>query len=253
MAMRRFLLSMCVVAGLAEAAGPEFEVASVKKAGECTYEDHTMGPGQVSIKGMPLNPVLIFAFGVSKDQIVGPSWLESDCFDIVAKLPQGSTTDRIPAMLQALLAERFKMSAHKESRPSTGYALVVDKGGQKIKQVTDDSATMGKLPRNAIAIGKRGSGALKGIMTMDRLVKALSTEGYGQVVDDTALKGEYEISLSWVSDQGAGQAAPPAAASDPGADLFAAVRESLGLRLEQRKTQTDFVVIDHIERVPTAN
>ena len=202
---------------------------------------------------MPLKPVVIFAFGVSKDQIIGPSWLESDCFDVVAKLPQGSTTDQIPAMLRNLLAERFKLSAHEENRPSTIYALVVDKGGAKIKQAAEDSTFMGKLPRTAFAIGRGGRGALKGIMTMEALVKRLSVQGYGQVVDDTGLKGEYEISLTWVPDQGAGQAAPSAAASDPGADLFAAVRESLGLRLEPRKTPTEVLVIDRIERVPTAN
>jgi uncharacterized protein (TIGR03435 family) len=228
-----------------------FEVASVKKASECTYE-HSMGPGQVVLKGLPLNPVLITAFGVSKEQIIGPSWLESDCFEVVAKLPQGSTADQIPAMLRALLAERFKLSAHKESRPSTIYALVVDKGGPKLKQAAEDSTFLGKYPRNAIRIG-RGGGALMGIMTMEALAKHLSVQGYGQIVDATGLKGEYEISLSWVPDQGAVQAAPSAAASDPGADLFAALRESLGLRLEPRKTPTEVLVIDHIERVPTEN
>jgi uncharacterized protein (TIGR03435 family) len=231
--------------------GVRFEVASVKKASECTYE-HSLGPGQV-VLSVPLSPVLITAFGVSKDQIIGPSWLESDCFDVAAKLPQGSTPDQIPAMLRALLAERFQLSTHKESRLSTSYALVVDKGGPKMKPAAADSTFMGKLPRTAMAIGKRGSGAVKGIMTMERLAKTLSVQGYVQVVDATGLKGEYEISLSWVPDQGAGQAAASGAASDPGADLFAAVRESLGLRLEPRKTPTEVLVIDHIERVPTGN
>jgi uncharacterized protein (TIGR03435 family) len=129
---------------------------------------------------------------------------------------------------------------------------VVDKGGPKIKQAAEDSTFMGTLPRNVKQI-RRGGGATKGIMTMELLAKFLSNQGYGQVVDDTGLKGEYEISLSWVSDQSAGQAAPSAAASDPGADLFAAVRTQLGLRLEPRKTPAEVLVIDHIERVPTEN
>src|ERR1035437_6661688 len=97
-----------------------FEVASVKKASECTYE-HSMDPGQVVLKGLPLNPVLITAFGVSKDKIIGPSWLESEWFDVVAKSPQRSTADQTPAMLRDLQAEQFKLSAHKESRPSKIY------------------------------------------------------------------------------------------------------------------------------------
>jgi len=229
-----------------------FEVASVKRAAECTYV-HSMDPGQVVLNGLPLSPVLVTAFGVSKDQIIGPSWLDSDCFDVVAKLPQGSTADHIPEMLRTLLAERFKLSAHKDSRSSTVYALVVDKGGPKMKQAAEDSTFLGKYPRSAVGIGRGGRGALKGIMTTELLAKRLSVQGFGQIVDATGLKGEYEISLSWVPDRGAVQAAPSDAASDPGADLFTALRESLGLRLEARKTQTEVLVVDHIERVPTAN
>ena len=111
---------------------------------------------------------------------------------------------------------------------------------------------MGKAPRTALAIRRGGGGGFKGIMTMEALAENLSRQGYGPIVDATGIKGEYEISLSWVPDPGIGQAAP-SAAMDPGADLFAALRESLGLRLEPRKTQTEVLVIDHIERVPTGN
>jgi len=227
-----------------------FEVASVKPASECTY-DRMFGPGQV-VLNVPLSPILITAFKVSKDQIIGPSWLESDCFEIVAKLPEGSTPDQIPAMLLDLLKERFKMSTHKESRPSTIYALVVDKGGPKIKAAAENSTFMGKAPRNAIAVG-RGGGSIKGIMTMEMLAKALSNQGYGPIMDATGLKGEYEISLSWAADRGMAQTPPSDAASTPRADLLTALRESLGLKLEPRKGATDVLVIDHIERVPTEN
>ena len=97
----------------------QFEAASVKQASQCTYESSILGPGSVSIKGVPLKPILMTAFKVGKDQIIGPSWLESDCFEVFAKLPQGSTSDQIPMMLQTLFAERFKMVADKESRSST--------------------------------------------------------------------------------------------------------------------------------------
>ena len=224
-----------------------FEVASVKTASECSYENK-LGPGEV-VLSVPLTPILITAFKVSKDHIIGPSWLESDCFQIVAKVPEGSKPDQLPAMLVDLLTERFKLSAHKESRPSQIYALVVDKGGPKIKEAAEDSTFLGKAPRKAVAFGRAG-GYMKGIMTMESLTKALSTRGYGQIVDATGLKGEYENSLSWAPDRGV---TPPDAASNPEPDLFTAVRDSLGLRLEARKGTTDVLVIDHIERVPTGN
>jgi uncharacterized protein (TIGR03435 family) len=230
--------------------GPHFEVASVKAVSQCTF-NRSMDPERVALT-VPLTPVLISVFGVNKDQIIGPSWLESDCFEIIATLPKGSTTDQIPAMLRALLADRFKLTTHKESRPGTVYALMVDKNGPKLKEAAENSAFMGQLPRNTRAF-RRGGGSVKGIMTMGALAQVLSNQGFGPIVDATGLKGEYEVNLSWVADPVAGQTAPPATASDPLADLFAALRDSLGLRLEARKSPSEVLVIDHIERVPTGN
>ena len=90
-------------------------------------------PWSVELKGLPLKPILAEAFHVKIDQIVGPSWLDEECFDIIAKVPEGATSEQRPAMFQALLAERFKLAAHKEDRPSNVYALVVDKGGPKVR------------------------------------------------------------------------------------------------------------------------
>ena len=105
----------------------KFEAASVKRM-ERGIIHNSLGPGTVILKGDPLKVVLMEAFGMKSYQIVGPSWLDEDCFDIAAKMPAGATVDQIPAMLQALLAERFQLAAHKEDRPRPVYALVVDKG-----------------------------------------------------------------------------------------------------------------------------
>jgi uncharacterized protein (TIGR03435 family) len=86
------------------------------------------------LKGDPLKPILMEAFQVASDRIVGPSWLDEDCFEIFPRMPEGATRDQVPAMLQALLAERFKLAAHKKERPRSVYALVVDKDGPKFKQ-----------------------------------------------------------------------------------------------------------------------
>jgi uncharacterized protein (TIGR03435 family) len=241
----------------------QFDAASVKRNSECTY-DRSISPASVSLKGLPLNFILAAAYKVGIDQISGPSWMDTECFDVFAKPPQGATNDQLPMMLQALLAERFKLVAHKGARPNTSYALVIDKNGPKFKEAPENSTFMGRNPRNAIAIGRRGGGALKGIMTMELLAKSLSSRGYGPVIDETGLKGEYEIQLSWVPDPAVeprpplSAAAEPGqqrenAASTPGADLFTALRETLGLRLEARKTQLEIIVIDHIERIPTEN
>lgn len=126
----RFFTSVVVVSGIfatAQSFGadePKFETAAVKQAKECALQN-TIDPDIVALHGDPLNIVLMEAFKIKVDNIVGPSWLGSDCFAIDAKIPQGVTKDQLPAMLQALLAERFKLVAHKETRLQPGYVLVV--------------------------------------------------------------------------------------------------------------------------------
>lgn len=242
---------------------PKFEVASVKRADQCGGRN-SIDPGSVTFRGVPLKGVLMEAFKVKMDQIEGPSWLESDCFEISAKIPEGVTKDQLPAMLQALLADRFKLLAHKEDRPSSGYVLVVDKGGPKFKEDDPKAGFMGKDARPGLTFyGGSGRGALKGVMSMATLASNLSSKGYGPVQDATGLTGKYDIDLTWTPDKafepgtvgGTASAATPPVADNPArdADLFTALRESLGLKLERRNVQVQFVVLDHIERVPTEN
>ena len=167
-------------------------------------------------------------------------------------------------MLQALLVERLKLAAHKEERPRSGYALVVDKGGPKFKEDDPKTSFMGKAPQGSTRFGFAGHGLIKGAMTMAALAGNLSRRGYGPVQDLTGLTGKYDIDLSWTTDpafeprgsDATGSAATPPSAgvpAEPEANLFAALRESLGLKLERRNVSVETVVIDHIERVPTEN
>jgi len=86
------------------------------------------------------------AFQVKAHQLIGPPWLYEDCFEIVAKMPEGATIDQIPAMLRVFLAERFKLAAHKENRSRPVYALVVDKNGPKFKEASLNFRRMGPRP-----------------------------------------------------------------------------------------------------------
>jgi uncharacterized protein (TIGR03435 family) len=242
---------------------PKFEVASVKRTDRCFGGRSSIDPGSVTLKGVPLKAVLMEGFKVKMDQIEGPSWLDADCFEISAKIPEGVPSDQLPTMLQALLTERFKLVAHKEERPRTGYALVVDKGGPKFKEDDPNTNFMGSNA-GKMFYGAFGHGAVKGVMSMAALAANLSTEGYGPVQDLTGLTGKYDIDLSWTRDPdfaprprdpAASAATPPSAGTPaaPGADLFAALRDQLGLKLERRQMQVQFLVVDHIERIPTEN
>ena len=242
---------------------PKFEVASVKRADGCFGGRSSIDPGSVTLRGVPLKAVLMEAFNVKMEQIEGPSWLETDCFEISAKIPEGATRDQLPAMLQTLLAERFKLAAHKEDRPRSGYALIVDKGGPKFKEDDPKANFMGSHS-GQLFVGAAGYGRLKGVMPMATLARSLSTRGYGPVQDLTGLTGNYDVDLSWAPNpdfepMGSGAAVsaatPPSADTPaaPGADLFAALRDQLGLKLERRQMQVQFLVVDHIERTPTEN
>jgi uncharacterized protein (TIGR03435 family) len=121
---------------------PTFEVASIKAA--APQEQGRMmvrmggDAGRVDYANVSLKDVMARAYAVKRYQINGPSWLDSERYDITAKVPDGVTPDQVPAMLQQLLNERFKMAVHKETKEQPIYALVVGKGGPKLTKSEDD-------------------------------------------------------------------------------------------------------------------
>src|SRR3954447_23523620 len=110
---------------------PAFEVASIKQAapqGEGRMMVRMGGDaGRVDYANVSLKDVLARAYRVKRNQITGPSWLDSERYDITAKVPEGVPTDKVPDMLQALLTERFKMTVHKETKEESIFALIVAK------------------------------------------------------------------------------------------------------------------------------
>jgi uncharacterized protein (TIGR03435 family) len=256
------LSAICAITALHGADQPRFEAASVKSTDRCSMQN-SIDPGMITLNGDPLKVILAEAFHVKMDQIVGPSWLDADCFAIIAKMPEGATKDQVPAMFQALLVERFHLAAHKESRPSPGYALIVAKNGPKFKE-SDPSSPLAGQVRFLEAPGASG---IKGPVTMALLARNVSLRLHCPVEDLTGLKGRYDIDVSWVPDRAMeplGTYAADYAAEHPGladvatpngatGDIFTAFRDSLGLRLERHKEQVEVLVIDHIERVPTEN
>jgi uncharacterized protein (TIGR03435 family) len=122
--------------------GPQFEVASVRQAaaGSCgngavTSAVFKVDAARVDIRCLTLGDLIEDAFGILGNRLTRPDWTwgsEAPRFDIAAKLPQGASEDQVPAMLQALLADRFKLAVHRETREPPGYALVVAKGGLKV-------------------------------------------------------------------------------------------------------------------------
>ena len=146
-------------------------------------------------------------------------------------------------MKQLLLAERFKLAFHRETRALPGYALVLGNGGLKAKPSEPDAGSR--------TSSRWGSIEAAGC-AMAHLALKLSEVLHVPVADFTALPGEFDFQLNWTSDEM--QATPPDAVPDAafGSSLFAALQEQLGLKLESRKVPADVLVIDHAEK-PSEN
>lgn len=218
-----------------------FEVATVKPS-DPTAEVGQMirDPNLVGLAHVSLQNLLAQAYQIKNFQISGPSWFESDRFDIVAKLPDGATRNQLPAMLQTLLRERFKLALHQEQRTMSAYVLLPRAGIAKLRAT---NAEIGDVRTSRGATRCR----LSGKVTMPYLAGLLSNMVDRPVVDMTEIKGVYDIDLEWSVDDATGNNL------DSTPSLSTVLQEELGLRLDTQKTPVDFYVIDHAERVPTEN
>jgi uncharacterized protein (TIGR03435 family) len=270
------------------AAHPEFEVASVKPSADSETPMGNVNRGlhidgaMVSFNGMPLRWYLHYAYTVKETQVTGPEWLTSARFDVVAKLPQGATREQIPAMVQALLADRFKLTLHKESKEFSVFALVVAKGGIKMKEspldpdteegpgkANVDVSVVGGDRGATVNLGKGASVAFEGQrlvakkVTMAYLADSLARFEDRPVVDMTNLAGTYDCTLEYNLDDVRAlilSSAPPGTPLPPRqadvGETTVSLNSSLaaaGLKLEPRKAPLDILVVDHIEKTPTAN
>jgi uncharacterized protein (TIGR03435 family) len=190
------------------------------------------------------------AYRMESYRVSAPGWMETTRFDIAAKLPEGASTDQVPEMLQTMLKERFKLSLHRDTREFSVYVLAVGKDGLKLKTRPADYQ---RVPGDPLTP-----------RTMATLVAALSRSGLNRpVTDQTSLKGEYLMNMDdligTLSAYTASlrnmltEGAPADSASEPlGPGTFRLLK-SWGLELEARKLPLSVLVVDHIEKTPTAN
>ncbi len=253
----------------AAACGQNFEVASVKPSppvnGNATPIT-TVDNAGIRLR-LPLQKVICMAYQVRMDQVAGPAWLATTSFDIEATLPKGATEDQVPSMLQNLLADRFEMTAHRESRERPVYALVVAKGGPKMKAKPADGGNPLPPPPSSSCAAAFSFG--RGTVTGGDRKTAMGPEGMRAemsrvatlidlttrfaftdrpVIDKTDLQGGYDIRVDFPLTQGS--TSDPVGSIDP---VFLAALDKLGLKLEPQRAPIETIVIDHIERTPTEN
>jgi uncharacterized protein (TIGR03435 family) len=268
--------------GVAHAAEPSakplaFDVVSVRlhkpAADHASIQSPQNGDG-ITIESLDLEDIIDYAYSFERPNMVTgmPVWTQRENYDIVAKVADADVAafrklnqaDR-KLMLQALLADKFQLKAHRAPREIPVYALVVDKNGPKMKHAApgDTYANGPKYPNGRLAgagtITPTGMGGMTGqAAEMAALAVMLSRLGLGrEVVDRTGLTGRYDFTLRFAPEVGSipvinGQAAGVPAEDAALPSIFTAVQEQLGLRLESTKGTVEGLMIDHVER-PSEN
>lgn len=253
--MRRCFLLLILLASLVWAAtGPEFDAVSVKPnvSGDRRQSQRTDGR-TFRATNVPARNLLRQAYGLMFEdyRLVGaPDWIAVERFDVVATLPEQAPHSQVSDMLRTMLAERFKLVAHTETREAPTYALVLArKDGRLGPQLRHAERDCGASPAAKsspdddhpceLQIGAeiRGRG-----QRMDQLAKTLLQFVGRSIVDRTGLTGGFDFDIQ----------ASEIAGSDDLPSIYTAIQEQLGLKLESIRGPVEFVVVDHIDR-PESN
>jgi uncharacterized protein (TIGR03435 family) len=238
-------------------ANPSFEVATIKpsKPGAPGKGLVMRDPRTFMTVNYTVADLISFAYAVHVRQITGaPAWLEDEKYDITATPdpPGQPNRKQIEIMVQKLLADRFKLTFHHDKKELSVFALTVGKTGPKLTASTGD-------PNGLPGVGLGGLGRViannANMSDFTGLMQSVVLDR--PVVDQTGLKGRFDFELKWTADENQfpglmGQLPPPPENVEAPPDLFTAIQQQLGLKLEAVKTAVDVLVIDHVEK-PSAN
>jgi uncharacterized protein (TIGR03435 family) len=231
----------------------QFEVAAIKrgnpKLGE--YSHSSSNGSQFRMENTPLKQWVEMGLSVSDDALKAPSWLDTSRFDLNAKFPEGIAVDKKAAaeMMKSLLVERFGMKWHEENGTVSGYELVTDK-----KVLVQPTSLLDRLRGHGSGWGPSSINGTN--MPMSELAKMLGDSLGRPVVDATHLTGGYDVKLMWRPSDDAVAAEQKGYGIDVDnlpSSIFTALREQLGLRLQNAKVPSRIIVVDSINRHPAAN
>jgi uncharacterized protein (TIGR03435 family) len=242
----------------------------------------TADPGRVNCSGLTLKDMLTRGYQLKAYQITGPSWIESERWDVMAKIPDGVPQEKVPEMWQSLVSDRFHVATHRETKDLGIYALVVGKNGPKLKPAEEsaepditapDGSKIAKLKAPTM-MAAGGANAKPGAVVMDGAgkmqLRGATLGGFSDmltrmmdrpVVDMTNVEGKYDITLEVSMEDMIGMkkmasavammhkdgGEGPAPDSNPRASIFSAVQQ-LGLKLEPRKSPVETLIVERADR-----
>jgi len=221
----------------------QFEVASIRPAKQDGEIDSSTDRGFFRTHNLTLKRLIARAWDVNIEEIYGgPNWVDSDSYDINAGIPEEFAQQRrekVPQMIQSLLADRFQLVIHREPRRISGYELVVAKKGSRMERAKPDEEGSGVDGNNTHLTVKN--------VTMEAFARNLSrVRDIGKVVvDKTGLTGGFNFELDWTPER---LESGPEAPSQDRPSIFTAVQEQLGLKLESAKVSVLAIVIDSAKK-----
>jgi uncharacterized protein (TIGR03435 family) len=239
----RFVMTVAVLALAAPLCGQKaLDVATVKPnhtgANRSNYP--RLRNGTLSAENISLKRLVEAAYGLSGPRVTGPEWLDSVRFDVAGKAPEGTPDTEFMPLLQALLRDRFHLEVHRETKEMTAFDLIIGKSGIKLSLF--DPAHPPETPPNT------GGTLLIGVGSIDQLSDMLAASAGNPVVNRTGLDGRYVYIVNYTP-----LSSQPATSDSGPPDLFTAVQQQTGLRLEARKQPVEILVVDRAERVPGEN
>ena len=266
---------------------PEFEVASIRPSSDQVNQVNVgvrISGAQVRITAMSLKDYIVTAYRVMPQQVDGPEWLAQVRFDVAGKIPDAGSPEQMPEMLQALLADRFKLTMHRESREFQVYALIVGKGGLKIQESPADRTDAPGAPA-AVDVAAGGDGRSVAVdlgggasftlannrldarkMTMPAFADMLTRFYDRPVVDATGLTGRFDLTLDIAPEEytpmmiraavNGGVPMPPQALrllDGASGDPLSPALQNAGLMLERRRAPLDVIVVESMLKAPIEN
>jgi uncharacterized protein (TIGR03435 family) len=239
-------------------ADPSFEVATIKPndSGATHMQARGVNGRNFIARANSLEDLITYAYQVQARQIVGgPSWMSSDRYDIdaVPDVEGAANVEQLRSMIRKLLADRFQLKFHKETRDMSAFVLTVDKGGAKLAhtQFNDPLPSIGYGPaKGGVTLRTRNSTMLDFTNFLQEFVLDRP------VVDHSGLHGRFDFTLTFLPDETQFNGHPPfgklADGVEPASSLFEALQQQLGLKLSPEKTAVDVIAIDHVEK-PSPN
>jgi uncharacterized protein (TIGR03435 family) len=258
---RRSLIALLVLSNMValaqpqparpQSAQPSFEVVTVRPSEHEVGPDYNnqiaYSPTAFAARNVTLKRLIAEAWRCQLNQVVGPPWLDRNEYDIAARLPVGATAEQIPLMLRGLLADRFQLKVHDETRQMRVYELTVAQNGPRIHPIQPGDATPSGAGFHFRGDMRQFSDLLAVQFSIPAPTSPTEPVRAGgppiPVLDKTGLKGTYDFAVD--------------IKPELGTDMFTAwkraLEDQLGLKIDSRKADVAVVVVDDAAKVPTAN